>query len=349
MQNLKNRILNALKFNNTEDILNDISQSQDNLIKNYSNSVVNNKDKNIILKKYNELQNVGKILTRYDVLKKNNCLTEAREQKKYIENGVLKGGISNVKYIWHSEHGEHTCDECRELDGQVFDFYDELPDHPHPNCKCYVEIVENEDVKLPIDEEYEQCDCFIKLSKWQDDCEQDISKIENLIKETTIVKTKIKNFIDYLLHYKNENIIEFADELNILLHENMSKAIDLLTQTIETLFIFYKNWKELTEVSKEVGHYVDYSAEYYHTKANCEAAQLGNIGEKIATILGYAREVFDMPKEILIKHQTLEQAFKNSIHDLEVNEEGRRLGRENPDKKPQEIIPIPEGLPEKYW
>ena len=28
------------------------------------------------------------------------------------------------------------------MDGQEFDFYDEVPQRPHPNCKCTVEIVE---------------------------------------------------------------------------------------------------------------------------------------------------------------------------------------------------------------
>ena len=49
------------------------------------------------------------------------------------------------------------------------------------------------------------------------------------------------------------------------------------------------------------------------------------------------------------KHQTLEQAFQNSIHDLEVNEEGRRLGKENPDTDPKDIIIQPKDLPREHW
>lgn len=52
---------------------------------------------------------------------------------------------------------------------------------------------------------------------------------------------------------------------------------------------------------------------------------------------------------MLVKHQTLEQAFKNSIHDLEVNEEGRRLGKENPNADPRDIIIQPRDLPKKHW
>lgn len=49
MANLKNKILQALqKGKNVETILNDLSKSQENLLKNHSNPVFNNKDKNEI-------------------------------------------------------------------------------------------------------------------------------------------------------------------------------------------------------------------------------------------------------------------------------------------------------------
>ena len=62
---------------------------------------------------------------------------------KYIETILLKGGISYNKYIWHSENSEDTCDVCKSLDGKEFDFYEEVPERPHPNCRCTVEIVED--------------------------------------------------------------------------------------------------------------------------------------------------------------------------------------------------------------
>ena len=36
----------------------------------------------------------------------------------------------------------NTCDVCKFLDGKEFDFYEEVPERPHPNCRCTVEIVE---------------------------------------------------------------------------------------------------------------------------------------------------------------------------------------------------------------
>lgn len=142
MTNLKNRILQTLQNGkNVETILNDLSKSQENLLKNHSNPVFSKQDKNKILKHFTNLQNIGKSLYRYNALNENNL--EADAEKADIENTVLKGGISYNKYVWHSENGEHTCDVCKSLDGNVFDFYDEVPERPHPNCRCTVEVVEN--------------------------------------------------------------------------------------------------------------------------------------------------------------------------------------------------------------
>jgi len=43
------------------------------------------------------------------------------------------------KYIWISETGKNTCEECKSLDGKIFTG-DKVPPRPHPNCKC--EVVE---------------------------------------------------------------------------------------------------------------------------------------------------------------------------------------------------------------
>ena len=46
-----------------------------------------------------------------------------------------------------------------QVDGKEFDFYDEVPERPHPNCRCYVEIVENK----------ETCDCWDAINKIYED------------------------------------------------------------------------------------------------------------------------------------------------------------------------------------
>ena len=43
-------------------------------------------------------------------------------------------------WMWHSEHGENTCDECSGNDGTVYENKEDIPVCPvHPNCRCWVE------------------------------------------------------------------------------------------------------------------------------------------------------------------------------------------------------------------
>lgn len=146
MANLKEKILQALKNSSKLELtLDDVSKSKENLLKNHSNPVFNQKDKNKILKKFTDLQDVEKSLQRYNKLNENDYLEDAREEKENVETILLKGGISYNRYVWHSENSENTCDVCKSLDGKEFDFYDEVPERPHPNCKCTVEIIEDTD------------------------------------------------------------------------------------------------------------------------------------------------------------------------------------------------------------
>ncbi len=154
MANLKNKILNALKLGKgTEDVLSDLSFYQTNLLKNHSNPVVCSKDKNAILKRYTNLQNLEKSLYRYNTLMGNNYVADAKVEERDIEDIIIKDGLTNPRFIWHSEKSEKTCDICKSLDGKIFDYYDEVPERPHPNCKCYVEVIESDKPLPEIDPE----------------------------------------------------------------------------------------------------------------------------------------------------------------------------------------------------
>ena len=43
-------------------------------------------------------------------------------------------------YLWTAE--DDACDECQDLDGEIFD---EMPERPHPNCNCDISKYTNED------------------------------------------------------------------------------------------------------------------------------------------------------------------------------------------------------------
>lgn len=135
--NFKDIFKNSSKIQN---ILNNLKKIQKQIIENYQNSVIT--DKNQLLKEYNELEKLGQSIYRYNALKENNLHKEAESEIENISNILLKGGNSSIKYIWHSEIG--ACDECKNLDGTIYNSENDIPKRPHPNCKCSLKVIEKE-------------------------------------------------------------------------------------------------------------------------------------------------------------------------------------------------------------
>ena len=223
MANLKNEILQILNnHKNIEDTFYNLSRYQENLLKNHSNPVFSNEDKNKILKQFTNLQNIKKSLYRYNTLSENDYQKDAEAEKSNIENTVLKGGISYNKYVWHSENGEQTCDVCKSLDGRVFDFYDEIPERPHPNCRCTVEIVEdNRNPKTQTSNDNEEpCDTINEIEFIISEIERNINETETLLSE---VETNVQDLEKDVLRV--QNLIQDANNTLENLSEEYGKHL----------------------------------------------------------------------------------------------------------------------------
>lgn len=306
MANLKNKILQALqKGKNVETILNDLSKSQENLLKNHSNPVFNNKDKNEIMKQYTNLQNIGKSLYHYNALNENNLASDS--EMADIENTVLKGGISYNKYVWHSENGEHTCEVCKSLDGKVFDFYDEVPERPHPNCKCTIEIIENNNIEANSHEQEEPCDCY----KFIERIDELVDKISTLREVINIRSSYIMEQLGYDLSLYLENwghsiLKQLSNSDNIL--------GDLTSNFIESRENIFVN-----------------SDKFYHSKAFCEVAQRENeILNTIAIGAGQFRESLQFVESLIIEQKSWSEAVKEYQADMNANKTGFEIGKNYP-------------------
>ena len=55
---------------------------------------------------------------------------------------ILYGYVSN-SFEWNAN--DCACEECMALDGKVYGSADEIPDKPHPNCKCHINVIENKE------------------------------------------------------------------------------------------------------------------------------------------------------------------------------------------------------------
>ena len=138
MANLKNKILQALRSEkNMEETFDSLSTSQENLLKNNSNPVFSNKDKNKILKQYTNLQNLGKSLYRYNALKENDY--DAEEEKSAMFLSDQKEKFDQWNNIYAKSHKisieEAIADSERD---QVANRLGRERGRKYPYCDCSI-------------------------------------------------------------------------------------------------------------------------------------------------------------------------------------------------------------------
>lgn len=260
------------------------------------------------------------------------------------ENIVLEGGITNSKYIWHTE--PNACKTCQELDGTVYYTKEDIPEKPHPNCKCSVE-------EVPMDKE--TCDCLealdtmiidlentvsnaeiltYKLEQENEDIEQDISKVEKMIAEADsdlhfLEGEYGKHLPDCENNIDNQygEIYATKAELQTLLNDLLG-LLNPVATILNVVRVFVTNYLELLHeayVLKQTG-----MDKYRHSKANCEAAQYGILGSYTATALSDLKEYYDQYTYVHTHKVTLEEAVADSERDQVANRLGRERGRKYP-------------------
>ncbi|OGI00476.1 MAG: hypothetical protein A2Y25_12055 [Candidatus Melainabacteria bacterium GWF2_37_15] len=228
------------------------------------------------------------------------------------------------KYIWGSS--DNACAACGELDEKEFKTIEEIPDKPHPNCKCILREVEGE-----------VCDYCIEC----------LDKMEEMIGDAESLKFEVEIEINDIERIEEEySGIDLDDVVRLL--NDIRSLINPFYTLSRTIGIFISNYFALLEAQEQGLGGTD---KYYHAKANCEAAQKGILGSKIAEGLSNLKELADYYDNLYVEKKTLEETLKDSDEDQEANREGRDLGRKYPTKSPGELLKHrrPDKLKEKYW
>lgn len=232
-----------------------------------------------------------------------------------MANTQLEGGIENRIYIWHSNGC--ACTRCQELDGSVYYSEKEIPDKPHPNCKCYIEVVQDD-----------ICDCLNDM----------LTEIDNLIGDANVLQSEIysgiSSFTDLITNKKCTPSLIAAIE----------SCIDALQQISGTVADFIRNYNDMKAADTIGGD------KYFHSKANCDAAQRGKLASFVAKGICDLREYTDTYKNILIKGMTLAESLQDSKEDQDANVYGREQGTKYPEIESRILIDKyrPNGLPNKY-
>lgn len=233
---------------------------------------------------------------------------------------VLRGGISNTAYIWRTNKG--ACKKCQEFDGLIFDEKNDIPKQPHPNCKCSVEELNNNDNSI------DRCNCLDDLFKQIDTI---IKSAENLLIES---QEYIKYFTDALHHNAKTNLAKTI----------LDNCVDALKQISGTISDFIKNYNDMRDANT-IG-----ADKYFHSKANCDGSKRGELGEVVAKAISDLREFTDLFKNVLVKGMTIAESIRDSKEDQEANRYGREQGRKYPNQSSSESVEVyrPKGLPERY-
>lgn len=249
---------------------------------------------------------------------------------------VLKGGISNTVYIWHTE--PNACEKCQTLDNQKFYSKDEIPEKPHPNCKCYVEETTEDELCEDCAGYYEQLqDIFKDFDTLGYEVQNETDDIQRIIAQAESITNSYDETLDILEAQYGKHLPDcqynidgvYAEiyaqkfKMQILIADIMGLLTPLNT-IYDTTMSFFRNYARL------LGEYDGTMDKFYHSKANCEAGQRGILGSLTADALSNLKEMYDSFTYIHTHKVSVEEAMADSARDQVANHEGRRRGREYP-------------------
>lgn len=252
-----------------------------------------------------------------------------------MSNLVLNGGVSNAKYIWHVE-SDKACEACQILDGTEYTFEGDIPDKPHPHCRCYIEIVENSQNQEP-------CDCWEQIQAIMDEVDELEGETNSLVDEMFFMQDEVENYLYTLENYivqidnlKNELLqVEPCGE-NCMVPTGAAANITDDKKLEEIFYTIVKNNQSALEVyniflrnKHEMENTKNSYDKYYHAKANCEAAELGKIQTLFAILLSVAKEIKDYAKKVFIEHQNAKKVYEDCLNDLRADLYGLQKAKEH--------------------
>ena len=253
-----------------------------------------------------------------------------------MKNKVLKGGISNSVYIWHSSVG--ACKKCMELDGETFYNKEDIPSKPHPNCKCYVEEIYEDNSLCDCAELYEELKNIIEnMNILESVVNSEVSGLNNDVKSVESLMSDIENDILLLLPEYGKQLPDCENFIDNDVEQLYSEKFELQILMNDILGLLAPVQTILGSINSFVSNYISLLLErdgtmdkFYHSKANCEAAQRGILGEAVAVGLSDLKEFYDSYTYVHTHHVSVEERIADSERDQEANREGRLRGRNNP-------------------
>lgn len=311
-------------------------------------SILNKNVTNTSMATYGKLNEIGNSLYRYDQLSKAGLKKEAKTESTKVNNlvsnfnateegTVLKGGISNTRYVWVTENG--ACEECQALDGTEYDNPDDAPIPLHPNCKCRIEEVCDEESD---ETDEEPCDCWDKIDEiveeanaLDDELTSEMSDIDSIQTETESWLVEVQELKAQVEKAQEEleetepcgpNCVITGMAVNITDDKELEDTVYNLIKNIEEARVVYETFESNKHEMETTANSFD---KYYHAKANCESAELGAIEAMWAVVFSIFKEVKDFYKKIRYDHMDAKKVFLDCMNDLRADLYGLMKAKEH--------------------
>lgn len=311
-------------------------------------SIVNKNLTNTSMATYGKLNEIGQSLYRYDQLSKAGLRDEAKSESTKVNNlvnsfnateggTVLKGGISNTRYVWVAEDG--ACDDCQAMDGTEYDNPDDAPIPLHPNCKCQIEEFYDEE---PNETDEEPCDCWDKIDEMvedanalEDELASDMSDIDSIQNEAEGWLVEAQDLKAQVEHAQEE--LEATEPcgpdcaitgmaVNITDDKELEDTVYNLIKDIEEARVVYEVFQSNKHEMETTANSFD---KYYHAKANCESAELGTIETMWAVVFSIFKEVKDFKTKVFSLHMDAQKVFLDCMNDLRADLYGLMKAKEH--------------------
>lgn len=199
---LKNKIISSISENDTtniDSICAELRTEQSNIL-NQLDKMTEFGQREYVFNLHNQIQELGESLYRFKKLSENKLNKEAYQEAQKISRQVAEFG-GTVVYKWVTE--PNACEKCRAMNGITYYALEDIPEKPHPNCKC----------KIDIDTRSASQTFYVNAGVYEDKTKEEINKM--------------KSEIEKLEHKAEEHLKEIENQEKMI--KDIENKIDINT------------------------------------------------------------------------------------------------------------------------
>ena len=144
------KMLLAIEKGNTTEInscLKELTNIQNEMAR-ISNEFDKSKARTFLLNKITQLQEFGKTVYKYKEFINHGMIEEFKNEFENINSLIANGALDEITYQWQTE--PNACKTCRDLNGKEFYNAKDVPNKPHPNCKCILKVKAEHSILLGV-------------------------------------------------------------------------------------------------------------------------------------------------------------------------------------------------------